>query len=138
MNKKILIVDDSQAWLSFHKELITDLYGDIFEITTANSAFEAYEIIRKNIDNPFCLVITDMQMELAYEPQFAGEWLIEKIKELSQYYKTQIIIVSGVHSIEKIAQEFNVDCISKAMLLRNKLLMKFTFEKLMPFLNKIN
>ena len=77
-------------------------------------------------------------MELAYEPQFAGEWLIEKIKELSQYYKTQIIIVSGVQSIEKIAKEYNVDCISKSMLLRNKLLMKFTFEKLMPFLNKIN
>ena len=138
MNKRILIADDSMSWLSFHKELITDLYGGLFEIVTANGANEAYDIIRRNIDNPFSIIITDMQMELSFENQHAGEWLIERIQELRQYYKTHIIIVSGVFNVEYIAKKYNVECISKAMLVRNKLLMKFMLEKLMPFLSKID
>ena len=138
MNKKILIVDDSLSWLSFHKELITELYGNLFEISLANSANDAYDQIRRNINNPFCLIITDMQMELSFEGKHAGEWLIERIKELRQYYKTQIVIVSGVFNIEHIAKEYNVECLSKALLVRNKLLMKFMFEKLMPFLTQID
>ena len=61
MNKKILIVDDTKAWLLFHEELINHLYGETFEITTAGSAFEAMKIIKQNIIEPFSLIITDLQ-----------------------------------------------------------------------------
>ena len=63
MKNKILIVDDSSAWIEFHTKLIKDLYGKLFDITTASSASEALNIIKKNSDFPFALIISDMQME---------------------------------------------------------------------------
>ena len=137
MNKKILIVDDTKSWIMFHKELITQLYGKTFEIYVANSAFEGLSIIRHNTDNPFSVIITDLQMEIDYEPKTAGEWLIEQVKEISEYSSTKIIIVSAMYNIENIAKRLDVECISKTILIRNKLLMKFMFEKLMPYLDKL-
>ena len=75
-------------------------------------------------------------MEMMYDVE-AGEWLIQRVKELSKYFACKIVIISGIYNIQAIADKYNVDCISKNILLRNKLLMKFMFEKLMPFLTKI-
>ena len=138
MHKKILLVDDTKAWLLFHRELINQLYGDLFEITTANSASEALSVIKHNINEPFALIITDLQMETDYEPKLAGEWLVEHIKNIHEYDSVPVIIVSAMYNIEYIARTLNVECISKTLLVRNKLLMKFMFEKMMPFLNNIN
>lgn len=137
MNKRILIVDDTKSWLLFHKDLIQQLYGDLFEIVFANSANEALSIIRHNIGNPFSIILTDLQMELDHEPKLAGEWLVENIKNIYEYSSIPIVIVSAMYNIEHIARGLNVECISKNLLINNKLLMKFMFEKLMPFLNKI-
>lgn len=136
MRNRILIVDDSESWLMFHKSLIEELYGDLFEITLAHSAEEAYTLVRQNINSPFNLIITDMQMEMMYDVE-AGEWLIQRVKELSKYFACKIVIISGIYNIQMIADKYNVDCISKNILVRNKLLMKFMLEKLMPFLTKI-
>lgn len=137
MLRKVLIVDDTNAWLIFHQELIHQLYGNIFEITTASSAAEALEIIRKNTSCPFCTIITDLQMEMDYYPELAGEWLIQNIKNIKAYENTNIVIISSMSNIEYIAKKYNVECISKSLLIYNKLLMKFMFEKLMPFLTKL-
>ena len=138
MQKKILIVDDTKSWLVFHKEVIQQLYGDLFEIITADSATEALDIIRHNTENPFCMVITDLQMETAYDPKLAGEWLVEHIKDIPAYARTPIVLISAMYNIEHIAQTLGVECVSKTLLIHNKLLMKFMFEKLMPFLSKID
>lgn len=138
MQERILIVDDTNSWLVFHKEVIKQLYGDIWEITVAHSAQEAIDIVRHNIENPFGLIITDMQMEDAYEPKLAGEWLVEHIKSIPNYSHTPIIIISAMYNIQQIADRLGVECISKTLLIHNKLLMKFMLEKLMPFLNNIN
>lgn len=138
MHKKILIVDDTKAWLLFHRELIHQLYGDLFEITTADSAAEALNIIKHNTDDHFALIITDLQMETDYEPALAGEWLVEHVKNIREYASVPIVIVSAMYNVEHIAKVLEVECISKTLLIRNKLLMKFMFEKLMPFLNNIN
>ena len=138
MNKKILIVDDTKSWLMFHKELINQLYNETFELTFANSANEALSIIKHNTDNPFSIIITDLQMETDYEPETAGEWLIDRIKKIREYSSTKIIIVSAMYNIEHIAKKLEVECISKTILIRNKLLMKFMFEKIMPSLKNIN
>ncbi|MCD7878375.1 MAG: response regulator, partial [Candidatus Gastranaerophilales bacterium] len=130
MKKKILIVDDTKSWLVFHKKLINDLYGDLFEITTAESAFDALKIIKHNIDNPFCLIITDLQMEFINNDEHAGEYLIKHIKNLNAYSNCPLVIISGVFNIEQIASENHVDCISKQMLINNNLLLKYMFEKL--------
>ena len=122
----------------FHKEVIHQLYGDLFEITVAYSATDALNIIRHNTENPFCLIISDLQMETAYEPKLAGEWLVEHIKDLPSYSRTPIVLISAMYNIEHIAQTLGVECISKTLLIHNKLLMKFMFEKLMPFLSKID
>ncbi len=137
MRNKILIVDDSTGWLSFHRELIYQLYGNLFEITVASSALEAYNLARKNLNSPFPVIITDLQMEAAYGQKLAGEWFIENIQTLKEYSSTRIIIISGMYNIEEIAKKLNVDCISKRMLVQNKLLLKYMFEKLMPFLTQI-
>ena len=76
-------------------------------------------------------------MENCYEDKLAGEWLVEQIQLIKQYFKSKIIIISSMPNIEMIAKEHNVECISKNILIRNKLLLKFMFIKLMPFLNSI-
>ncbi len=135
--KKILIVDDKKSWTLFHKEIIQELYGNFFEITIANSASQALDIIRNNTSIPFTLIITDLQMENDYEPKLAGEWLIEQVRLLKEYAHTNIIIISAMFNIELIAKQYKTECISKNMLVRNKLLLKFMFEKLMPSLSNI-
>lgn len=137
MKEKILIVDDTSAWRYFHRELIEEMYGDFFEIVTASSATEAVDVVRHNIENPFTLIITDLQMEMDYEPLLAGEWFVENVQKISSYSRTHIIMVSAMSNIEFIAQKYGVECISKALLIYNKLAMKYMFEKLMPFLTKM-
>lgn len=137
MKKRILIADDTNSWLYFHKDVISELYGELFDIVTANSAIEALSLIRHNIEDPFCLIITDLQMELDHEPMLAGEWLVENTRTIKEYTYTPIIIISAMYNIEKIAKKHNVECISKTLLVRNKLMMKFMFEKLMPFLRSL-
>ena len=137
MNRRILIVDDTKAWLMFHRELIVQLYGNTFEITTASSASEALDIVRHNISNPFCLIISDLQMEMDYEPLLAGEWFVENVQKISAYSRTNIVLISSMSNIEFIAQKYGVECVSKSLLIYNKLAMKYMFEKLMPFLTKM-
>lgn len=137
MQEKILIVDDTRSWLVFHRELINQLYGDLFEITMASSAREAIDIVRHNVQNPFDLIITDMQMEDAYESKLAGEWFVEHVKTIPEYNNTPIVVISAMYNIQQIADRLGVECISKTLLIHNKLLLKFMFEKLMPFLGKI-
>ena len=137
MQKKILIVDDTRAWLFFHKEVIRQLYGNTFNVTYALSAAEALNLVRKNIDEPYDIIITDLQMESTYEPKLAGEWLVENIKNINEYSACKIIIVSAMYNIEHIAKNMQVECIPKQLLIRNKLLMKFMFEILMPYLDKL-
>ncbi|HIS88297.1 TPA: response regulator [Candidatus Avigastranaerophilus faecigallinarum] len=138
MDKRILIVDDTKAWRMFHIDLIKQLYGDTFEITVASSAAEALNMIKHNTRNPFYIILTDLQMESDYEPKLAGEWLVEQIKQIREYSSSKIIIVSAMYNIEYIAKKLEVECISKNILIGNKLLMKFMFEKLMPFLKNLN
>ena len=133
---RILIVDDTKSWLLFHKEVITDLYKDYFVISFAEDAKKALDIIKHNILNPFDIIITDLQMETDFEPKLAGEWLIEQIKSIKEYNNSKIVIISAMYNIEMIAKKYNVECLSKNLLIRNKLLLKFMFEKIMPFLNK--
>ncbi len=138
MQKRVLIVDDTKSWQEFNKKLILQIYGNLFEITTASSAKEALNIFRHNIENPFTFILTDLQMEIDYEPKLAGEWLIEQIQSMQSLHSSKIIIISAMYNIEYIAKQLNVECISKTLLINNKLLLKFAFEKLMPFLNKID
>ena len=111
--KNFLIVDDSQSWLKHHENVIRHLYGEDAEITLAQSAGEANNILYQNIDKPFDIILTDLQMESDFLPLYAGEWLIEQIQNIVQYKNTKIIIISATSSIRLVAEKYNVDYIPK-------------------------
>ena len=124
--KKVLIVDDSQSWVNYHKENILNIYEDV-DIDCAYSARQAYDLIFGMVSDPYDLIITDMNMEYDFEPKYAGEWLIEQIQLLKQYFKTKIYICSAAYNIKMIAENYNVNYIPKAMASRNREVYKELF-----------
>ena len=110
---KILVADDIKGWRDYHIAVLNTIFSD-FEITEAESATEAYNKILENNTEPFDIVLTDLQMESDYEPLYAGEWLVERIKEMKNYYRTKIIMISATYNIKMIAEKYDVDCIPKA------------------------
>ena len=91
--KKVLIVDDIYGWRKYHKEVIENLLESV-QIDLADSARVAYDLIIENNNEPYNIIITDMQMENDYEPLYAGEWLIHQIRTFKNYKNTKIIIIS--------------------------------------------
>ena len=75
--KRILIVDDSQKWVDFHKIALRKVFaGKEIEIETALSAREGVEKLELFQDEPFDIILTDMQMEADFLPLMAGAWVI--------------------------------------------------------------
>jgi response regulator of citrate/malate metabolism len=111
--KKVLIVDDQQAWITFNTVMVNDIFGQNIVLHTASSGTEAYNLLLENILNPYDYIITDLQMEDDYMPKTAGEWLVEQAKGMSFYEKTNIIIVSAAPFISHIAERLGVNYIRK-------------------------
>lgn len=117
----ILAVDDMLKWRGFHSSVLNTILKDTeFSLTLKNSAFEAYNTIQET-HPPFDLIITDLQMELDFEPEHAGEWLVRNIKDLPDSKNTKILIVSASYDIRFIAEKYNVDYLSKPILIQNPL-----------------
>ena len=110
---RMLIVDDSSSWRKYHETAVKQLFPNEFEIETADSARVANEKLYLNSDNPYDIILTDMQMESDFLPLYAGEWLIEQVKNFSAYKNTLIVIISATNSIRLIAERYNVDYIPK-------------------------
>lgn len=110
---KILIVDDSQKWVEWHKSAVTDILRDNVKIVTANSAREGVEKLTAAIDEPFDVIFTDMQMEPDFLPLYAGEWFIKQIKFFKEYKNSKIIIISAASNIRQIAETYNAEYIPK-------------------------
>ena len=110
---RVLIVDDVKGWRDYHSAVLHSVYSDV-EIDTADSASAGYDKILENDKNPYDAVITDLQMESDYEPLYAGEWLVERIQGMKNYYKTKIVIISATYNIKMIADKYGVDCIPKS------------------------
>lgn len=129
MDKRILIVDDSPSWRKFHTALISSLKPRGIEILTAESASEGLKIIEENKHQPFDVIISDLQMETDYEPDTAGEWLIQKVKQIKEYKKTRIIIISAMYNIESIANNLNISYVKKQTLTISVLPLKLKLEE---------
>lgn len=112
--KKVLIADDVSGWRDFNTRVVSSIINGEIQIDTCKSAGEAYNKILENNDYPYDVVITDLQMEDDYAPKHAGEWLIEQIKMLPNYYKCKIIMISASGSIRLIAENLGVDFIPKS------------------------
>ena len=111
--KKVLIVDDSSKWVSYHCEAVEEIFDNEVTIDTAYSAKQALEKITASIDEPYDIILTDMQMEPDFIPLYAGEWLIKQIQFFNEYKKTKIIIISATSNIKQIAEKYGVDYIPK-------------------------
>ena len=106
---KILVVDDIEGWREYHKKILSELFDDA-EIILAESAREGYD---KLLEHTFDIIITDLQMENDFEPQYAGEWFVERTKEFKSCLNTKVVIISGAYNIRHIAEINEVECIPK-------------------------
>ena len=113
--KKILIVDDTDNWLKYHTFAVKELFGSGILIETANSAKEGILKVTSNIDKPFDIILTDLQMEIDFLPLYAGEWFIREVQMLKEYKNTRIIIISATSTIKNIANKYNVEYLPKYM-----------------------
>ena len=110
---KILIVDDIKGWRDHHSQVVKAMFTNAL-IDTAESASEGYDKVIQNNTEPYDIVLTDLQMESDFEPLYAGEWLVERIKEMRNYYKKKIVIISATYNINLIAGKYGVDYIRKS------------------------
>lgn len=110
---KILIVDDSQKWVEWHKSAVIEILNNDVKIETANSAREGVERLTASIDEPYDIIFTDMQMEPDYLPLYAGEWFIKQIRFFNEYKNTKIVIISAASNIRQIAETHGTDYIPK-------------------------
>jgi CheY-like chemotaxis protein len=81
--ESILVVEDDPA---VRKLTVIMLRQRGYDVQEANNAFEALELIRKNLQ--FALVITDVIM-----PQMSGKELYDQIK--NQLPQTRVLLMSG-------------------------------------------
>ena len=110
---KILIVDDSSKWISWHESAVRQIFNNNVIVETALSAKQGVERLTASIDEPYDFIFTDMQMETDFLPFYAGEWFIRQIKFFNEYKNTKIIIISATSNIRQIAENYNTDYIPK-------------------------
>ena len=103
---RTLIVDDSPKWVEYHSNAVK-LY-DNFEIDTAYSAKGGLSKIEVNIDKPYDIIFTDLQMESDFLPMYAGEWFISQIQMFKEYKNSKIVIISATSDIKQIAEKYKV------------------------------
>ena len=117
--KRILIAEDTPEWQKFHAELLKNYDKAVLDFVITDCAKDAKEILINNKENPFDLILTDLQMEADFQPDFAGEWLVKEIKNIKEYSKTPIVIISATYNIGFIAYNLSVDYLSKRSLVNN-------------------
>lgn len=129
---KVLITDDSEGWRNFNRDAVLSIFGqDNVEIQLASSAIDGYDTMLQNDKKPFDLIISDLQMESDFAPMSAGEWFVSQVKNTRSHFNTKILIVSGMYTIEYIADNLGVDFLSKRMLVASgELPLKLKLEEM--------
>ena len=112
---KILVTDDSSGWIEYHLNVLKQILPENTQIDFAKSAKEGLDKITLNIDSPYNVIFTDMQMESDFLPMYAGEWFIKQIKTYKEYQNSRIIIISAAPNIKTIAEKYNVEYLPKSM-----------------------
>lgn len=105
LDKKILVVDDSDII----RNLLKKMFNDEYEIITADDGQEALDIISKN--NDLFGVLLDLNM-----PNVNGFAVLDYFKQNSLFSKIPVAIITGDNSKETIEKAFTytiVDVLSK-------------------------
>lgn len=105
LDKKILVVDDS----NIIRNLLKKMFNDEYEIITADDGQEALDIISKN--NDLFGMLLDLNM-----PNVNGFAVLDYFKQNSLFSKISVAIITGDDSKETIEKAFTytiVDVLSK-------------------------
>lgn len=105
LDKKILVVDDSDII----RNLLKKMFNDEYEIITADDGQEALDIISKN--NDLFGVLLDLNM-----PNVNGFAVLDYVRQNSLFSKIPVAIITGDDSKETIERAFTytiVDVLSK-------------------------
>ena len=128
---KILLAEDGAEWQKVHKTLMNDYFnGDEYTLCIESCARDACERLKQE---KFDAVITDLQMELDFEPDFAGEWLVKQIKQMEEYKNTPVLIVSATYNIGFVASRLGVNYLSKRTLLSMPDSYRYAMNELLGF-----
>ena len=128
---KILAVDDSFECIKFHRKLFNYLFADTdFELDFEMSARAGYNKVLGSADEPYNLIISDLEMENMEDEVYAGIWFVRNILQREECRDSRIIIVSGSYDIDRIAEGLGVYYIPKNELFKNPLLMKYKLEEI--------
>ncbi len=117
--KRILIAEDSSEWQRFHASLLKSYDKYKLDYLIVDNAKDALTMAQESLNTPYDMVITDLQMETDFSPEFAGEWLVKQIKTFNQYSKVPIVIVSATYNIAFVAHSLGVKYLSKRTLVNN-------------------
>ena len=117
--KRILIAEDSFEWQRFHASLLKQYDKCDFEFVVFDNAKDALKNLQDSVNNLYDLIITDLQMETDFLPEFAGEWFVKQVKNISEYKNAHIVIVSAAYNIAFIAHSLGVGYLSKRSLVNN-------------------
>ena len=127
--KRLLIAEDSFQWQKFHESLLCNYDKLKIDFVIVDSARDSLKLVQKNLDNPFDLILSDLQMEQDFLPEFAGEWFLKNVKTFSSYRKTPLVIVSAAYNISFIASNLGVGYLSKRSLVNNPDLYYFMLDE---------
>ena len=127
--KRILIAEDSSAWQRFHAEQLRSYNKLNLEFDIASSARDALELAQQNINNPYDLILSDLQMETEFLPEFAGEWFVKNLKNIKEYENTPVVLISATYNIAFIASSLGVDYLSKRSIVSSPLSYFFMLDE---------
>ena len=128
-NKRILIAEDSSEWQRFHAEQLRSYNKLNLEFDIASSARDALELAQQNINNPYDLILSDLQMETEFLPEFAGEWFVKNLKNIKEYENTPVVLISATYNIAFIASSLGVDYLSKRSIVSSPLSYFFMLDE---------
>lgn len=117
--KRILIAEDTPEWQKFHSSLLKTYDKFQLEFDIAPDARAALELAQKSIDNPYDLILSDLQMESDFHPLMAGEWFVKEVKNIPQYSMVTVVLVTAAYNIAFIAHTLGAGYLSKRTLVSN-------------------
>jgi CheY-like chemotaxis protein len=127
---RFLVVDDGYDWIKFHYQNIKNTMPHA-QIDTAMSGFEGLNMVLKQDENYYDIILSDMQMEEVSDESYAGIWLLKRLLASGKCKNTTIIIVSAVYNIKEVAKNLNVNYISKSSIISSPSSFEYKLKELL-------
>jgi len=127
---RFLVVDDGYDWVKFHSSNISKTMPHA-QIEVAMSGFEALNMVLKQDENYYDIILSDMQMEDVEDELYAGIWLIKRLLASGKCKNTKIIIISAVYNIKEVARNLNVNYMSKSSLISSPQSFEYKLKELL-------